>query len=370
MKTKLALVAVVFLLMSCGNQSPKRSSPQEVLTSTSVSAAKVYTDATPKLDVLIVVDNSLSMKPQQIHLLQNIPKFVEEFDQSATIDFHIGVLTLWDSDPSHQPFVQAKHPFGQLIPMVNKSAPAVGTPPHFVGRDTPDRDKLLQDTILLGEEYGPEFEETFSPVKGFFDSLSSPANANFYRADAHLLVIFLTDANDSSDITAQTFYDYIKGLKNQDTDLIHFYSIIADGSCKTTDRAGAPIKYIALDEIAGGNTTLSLCSPTFGADLASFGKTLSVKVARQVIPLQNGWIDSKTPFKVSFGSQVINRAVTPPSFSDGYILDRENGAITIPGDLPLKPEAGAKIKIDYLPIDGTNMSRGHVHAGQAALSTP
>jgi len=379
MKFKMRILSVLGLIFvaACGAQSPKRSSPQQQLSTTNVLADREQFGTSPKLDVIFVVDNSISMKNHQVDLATNIPKFVDAFTSNSLIDFHIGVVTIWDSYPGHAEIVAAQHPLGQLVPLKiwdpHDSSPIATrkeipylingvTPAPFVTKDTPDLVPVLASTILLGEDYGPSFEEMFSPVEAFIQpaNLNGP-NKGFYRPDAHLLIVFITDANDSTiEVSPEQLYGDLLDLKGGQKDKIHIYSILATDfqgrSCKQ-DQAGPPYKFQKLSAYADG-TILSMCSNTFGSDLAQFGNTLSVKVGRQEIKLSR-IPDFNQPITISYGSQIIPLAKAP-DFNNGWSYDTTNQQIILGGQLKLKPEAGAKININFTPIDGDTLVRGAV----------
>jgi hypothetical protein len=369
---KLLILFPVLLALGCGVTSPKRSSPQKVVAAEGQLADYKQSSTVPQLDILFVVDNSLSMERHQVNLANNINDFVNAFSKNATLDFHIGVETIWDSDPKHSPLVAAKHPLGQLIPLQDPDPNAPrGTPlmvnnqmpPRFVTRDTPNLTNVLARTIVLGDEVGPEFEEMFSPLEAFFtpQNLNGP-NAGFYRPDAHLLVVFITDANDSTlDVGPEQLYDDLVAIKNNKRDLLHFYAILSpvgDNNCHK-DLAGPPYKFTKLIAYSEG-TILSLCSPTFGQELADFGQKLSVKVSRQVIHLDHV-PDMDSPFTVTYGSQTIPQAGTDLDSGWVYEPDPNDQKVILGGKIKLNPEPGARISVNYTPIDFGGIPSGKTH---------
>jgi hypothetical protein len=158
-------------------------------------------------------------------------------------------------------------------------------------------------------------------------------------------------------------------IKGGRRDLLHFYGILSptnDPKCEF-DPAGKPFKFNELMGYADGKI-LSLCSPTFGSELASFGDTLATKVGRQVIALRS--VPDLTTLKVTFGSQTINPSVAP-DFKPGWsyhINKNHDQNIVIDGNLDLKPEPGAKIKIDVTFINFNKFNFGHIQP--LSLVTP
>jgi len=358
------------ILMDCGAQSPKRSAPQQVLTEENFSTDRLQFESTPELDVLFVVDNSISMRHHQVKLAQNINEFVKAFTSNAAIDFHIGVIAIYDSDVNHRDAVEAKHPLGHLIPLQDPNPNAApGTPymvngklQNFVSNDPKSSGfvdpasivPVLSKTLLLGEDPGPQYEEMFSPVEAFFTpALLNGVNKGFYRPEAHLLIVWITDANDSTiGISAESMFRFLVDLKGGRRDLLHLYAIISPvNELCPKDQAGPPYKFNLLAAHSDG-TILSLCSPTYGIELAKFSQTLKAQVGEQTIQLGRHPDAKNSTIKVTFGSQEIPLA-TAPNYDEGWSYDPDPNVeqIKIGGNLKLKPEAGAKINIDFLPVD-------------------
>jgi len=131
----------------------------------------------PSVDILFVVDNSGSMSTYQQNVADNMDQFVDEFSQLKLIDYHIGVITTDSSDN------------GQLE----------GNP-TYVEPSTVDGLRKLKNNLKVGINGSPT-EELFGPTsKALSKRLLGGYNSGFYRQDAYLVVIFVSDAEDQSDI--------------------------------------------------------------------------------------------------------------------------------------------------------------------------
>src|SRR5258708_36339552 len=97
MKIFLGLFAVIVLMAGCSPGSPKRSSPSETISPVQMDADLTQVDVTPKVDILVVVDNSDSMEVHQNDVAKNIKQFVSGIKRNKTVDFHIGVVPIYDS---------------------------------------------------------------------------------------------------------------------------------------------------------------------------------------------------------------------------------------------------------------------------------
>jgi hypothetical protein len=104
MKRLFGLGTMTFLLLSaCAPSNPKRQPPVRTFSATEETAQEETADFNSKVDILFVIDNSTSMKEEQANLVKNIDEFAKAFSKNTTLDFHIGVLTVFDSGKYGQP---------------------------------------------------------------------------------------------------------------------------------------------------------------------------------------------------------------------------------------------------------------------------
>ena len=103
MKSKALVIVAAFLALSaCRSDNPGLTSrpkvEEPVLRPTAVQTGeREVAEYDPRVDILFIIDNSKSMANHQTNLSNNIPKFVAAFKEIKSIDFHIGVTTVWDS---------------------------------------------------------------------------------------------------------------------------------------------------------------------------------------------------------------------------------------------------------------------------------
>ena len=183
-------------------------------------------------DILFVVDNSCSMIEEQQALMTNFFEFAQFFVDSG-LDYHIGVTVL--DDANNQPAIGAL--FG-------------GT--RFIDNTTPDPVGAFTGNMTMGGdgsgmcEVG--LEATFralSPVSS--GGYSDTVNVDFYREDALLSVIIVSDEPDAS-TTPMFCSDYIgygefipwfTTLKGSHSlDMIHFAAIVGDQPSGCTSNWG------------------------------------------------------------------------------------------------------------------------------------
>ena len=151
-------------------------------------------DPAEQVDILLVVDNSCSMLAEQEKLSQEFEAFVEFF-YIANTDYHIGITTT-DMDPSGER--------GNLVgPMIT--------------RQTSNPGAVFQETIMVGTD-GSGYEQGLLAAKTALSPNMQAANGGFYREEAELSIIFVTDEDDASPGTTSEylheFFD-IKGQRNR-----------------------------------------------------------------------------------------------------------------------------------------------------------
>lgn len=146
------------------------------------------------LDVLFIVDNSGSMSDDQEELATNFPLFLAQPQfNDGSVDLHLGVTTT-DTDAGGEE--------GRLI-----------GDPFVVTSDTPNMATEFADNARVGtggsgDEKGLlAMELALSPpnVPGFNDV--------FYRPEAALAVVIVSDEPDSSPDTVQYYVDFLRGIK-------------------------------------------------------------------------------------------------------------------------------------------------------------
>lgn len=313
LRTLFSVAALGVLFVACSPNNPKRSPPPETNPVRVLDPGTLEVTADTKVDILFVVDDSRSMRKHQQNLSRNIKLFSNEFAKNALIDFHIGVTTAWDSrlsvdDPTaavktHNGRVLDITPLGHLIPLKDAKGTAIEGP-RYITKDTPNFVQVLEKTLLVGAKPGPQdtnektigpyTEEFFKPTIKVFEN--DTTNAGFYRPEAHLVVFFITDANDESvadendkyGVDEFSLYTYlIHVLKKGDHSKVHAYAALApSGTSCPAEGSGKPIAIEKfLDRFKNRDKrVLNLCS-NFGAKLAAFGRDIVEQIPEKIIEL-------------------------------------------------------------------------------------
>lgn len=184
-------------------------------------------DFKPQTDILFVIDNSDSMKEEQENLSRNINLFARDLRKNRMIDYHIGVVSVWDN--SDRAARKATHANGELR-RVKNTAGREGKA-RFVTRRKSD-DALLAPTLKIGvmpySQGGPEVEEVFSPLANALKKTGrGDVNEGFFREDAQLVIVVVTDADDSTaNISPEQMAEEILRFKGGNKDLVTAYGVL------------------------------------------------------------------------------------------------------------------------------------------------
>lgn len=285
------------------------------------------------VDILFVVDDSGSMSTHQQNLAKNIGLFTQGMKANQTLDYHIGVLT---SNMDYAPWRPvAGYGWKGELNGVTK----------YVSKLTPNADQELAKNLNPGID-GSGTEAFFTPVQAALTApLLTGVNKGFYRPDAYLAIVFLTDADDQSRVSAGDFHKFLLGLKGGDPDKIISYGVYIPSTVSNCTRSGEPIprKLEEFFKLTKG-TTFGLCDADYGMKLAELGADLVRRVgsllylSRPAVP---------ETIKVTFGSQTI------PNHPDlGWIYDPTRNALIFGEQIELLPEpTGTEIEVDFIAAE-------------------
>lgn len=409
-------------LVACQTDSTDLVDPPESYKAVETSGDGISVEFNPKVDILFVIDDSKSMEPHQARLVQNIDKFVDAFAQFDVIDFHIGAVTVWDSQryqssenpqgvvPAVSPsdgFINF-YPKGQLQPLRSSDGLLEGQ--NFVSR-TEGFSEILRNTLLgiqpkchesyrdcltleqkqQGEGRGPEFEEHFSPVIAALGQpdLINGANQGFRRPDAHLVLIFISDADDGTvNISSSQMAAFLREATDSRQEqnfsvygVVHPPELASTTACPK-DPSGPADKLNEFFRLTQAEL-LNICSNDYGTLLSNIGNQIRKKAFAAVIYLpllpeylvdSEKYIELETQtdengeevevavtksrevlkwIEVSYGDQVV-----PNDPETGWTYDAARNAVIIHEGLQIEAEAGAKLSIKYTPVETRNGQSG------------
>jgi hypothetical protein len=228
-----------------------------------------------KLDVLFVVDNSISMADDQAKLGQRIQSFLGVVNG---LDWQIAVTT---TDVSEGP-----HGLKGGFLSFDKSGNKILKP------STPDYAKNFFSTVVRKEsvncsspkptEFCASNEE--QPLKAIIMSTQKSQNKSFFRDQAHLVTIVLSDEDEMSDAPSKATRaeEVVRSVKDNFGSEKKYsnYGIVirpGDSECLRKNSMGEYATRVAdLTSLTGGHLG-SLCDDDFGPALSKIAKSVIEK---------------------------------------------------------------------------------------------
>lgn len=206
----------------------------------------------PSVDVLWVIDNSCSMQAEQASLRSNFGDFMQYFTDSG-LDYHVGVVSTDMEDRDHRGKLQL---------------------------DNRARDRFIDDSYSSSDALNSFRERANLGIEGSgtecgkdaaFTALTTElnaTNAGFYREEAGLSIIVISDEFDYSQVTDNEFIAWMQALK-VDPETVTFSSIVglSDHDCGSTQRGTG---YLEVTEAVGG-IEWSICTEDWAGLLTQLG---------------------------------------------------------------------------------------------------
>ncbi len=319
----LALAAALSLMqIGCGNGAATSFDIDS--TSENFGQKVLYNN---KVDVIMLIDNSTSMQQHQNRLSQQMPTLVSVL-QSLKMDYHIAVITT---------SMGAGGDGGQF-----RGSPAVLT------NQTPNLSAALSQRVLQGEA-GKDLERGLESLQTVLSpGYLATEGAGFFREDALMAVIALSDEDDSSAGTASTYASLLEKLKPAGKDgrkswIFNFIGVLDNSSqCRTFNDYSAPgTKFMQLADISGGNKE-SICT----SNLASAVTNIKARIVQILTDFYLGEKPVVSSIKV-----LVNGASVPQNATNGWSYVEEGGKHLVRFNGASIPPADADIRIDYKPAE-------------------
>jgi len=253
-----------------------------------------------EVDILFVVDNSGSMGGNQTNLKDNIESFMNVFILSG-IDYHIGFITT-DSAISVGGIVDdtAIDPVGDVQGIID----GIGTrgSAHEKGIH------YAYEALQTGADFGP--------------------GSTFWRNDAKLIIVFVSDEDDTSTTSPHTFYTYITAVKGG-ADYVTAHAVAGDypGGCSANGGAVEAHLYHTVVGYLHG-TFLSICADDWGTPLETLANesilktsfTLTKQAVEDTIYIEvDGVVNTEWTYDSSANAVSFNEGHIPRAGSDIYI---------------------------------------------------
>lgn len=362
-KTNLINIFLAFIfLVSCGGSNPSIS----VLPSTD-SYTQDGNEIIAKMDILWVVDNSGSMNDFQVQIEQNFIAFMQNFSQKD-YDYQMAV-TKTDAwrDLNFPSYTFNSSNYSRFEPANDGTRILTG--------ETPDVLNKFKEMVLVGTS-GTGDERALQSIQA---ARLNPNNASFFRPDAHLAIIIVSDEEDTSwsssnyitadagcpnpphdssgylkpgCISAAQSVSYYKDFLDTNTNAelgatVHNMAILeGDNACRTSDASYQRYYGIRTSELSTltGGTLSSLCG-NFASSLDNIAKVIierTVEFKLTDIPANpNALVVSiKAPGAADY-------VTLSQSETNGWKYKASNNSIVFSGDAI--PPQGSLVNIYYDP---------------------
>lgn len=290
---------------------------------------------TPRVDVLFVVDDSFSMLDKQLLLSQELPKLVDVAAAWGQ-DYHLAVTTTDD---------------------ITVRGQFKGTPPYTTSDGDLDlfAKFLLVGTTGSGNEMGLEgawlavsgsnvaesqiacVDKPNACPQGFrcIEGFCRGANWGFLRPDADLVIIIVSDEEDSSPQSVSWYVSHYAGLKAPQSGYgVKLHAVVTTpAGCLGSNFGSAGVRYIAAVNAFQGHVA-SICATDFSQEFAAIGeKTFGLK--DQFLPTLP--VD-ETTLQVRVDGQTCTAGWSWNPNTRAVVFDREG---------PCFPPFGAQVEIEY-----------------------
>lgn len=226
------------------------------------------------VDVLFVIDDSCSMEDEQVLLGSAFDSFIAAFLATGA-DYQLGVTT---TDVGMRQ--------GRLV----------GSTP-IITPETEDPATVFADNVAVGVDGAPDEQGLLASMRAFTESMDYPANAIFYRDEARLVLVYVSDENDQSPGEVRSLYlDFFLDLKDGDPNKVMAAAIVGidpeTGEAADCEKPGDSMfqgaedgrRYKRLVDSTVGGVSGSICEADFTDVVGAIGTAAASLVAS--FPLQ------------------------------------------------------------------------------------
>lgn len=253
---RLVLAAVAAGLAGCSEYTVEAAGPPGGRYNPPALGAVVQVDritqvSPPQVDILWVIDNSQTMAEEQDKLLGSFDAFIRYFAGSG-LDFHVGVVSTDMEDPEQS---------GRLVLDDSGGGRYIDT-----SYDLDQAASSFAERAALGTD-GSSDERGRDAAYAALTSQRDGTNAGFYRQDAALAMIAISDERDYSRMSVQDFSDWALSLKQGPA--VSFNAIVGldVDDCQEAERGTGYLEVV--DQVGG--TVASICAADWTGILGQLG---------------------------------------------------------------------------------------------------
>ncbi len=236
--------------------------PKQERSNRSYPIRNIFQDA--KIDILFVVDNSGSMGSIQQNIVKNAGLFMQEFLKNNFMKWQMGIIS---TDQTDIPFLGFTQKFDHVL----------ATDPTQTNGSIV---QLFQDRMnQLGTQGDPDEFVFYNILR----MMKDPVYESFFRPDAHLAIIMVTDEEEQSkdefgaQFDALSFVNTVKAFKDADK-IVRFYGAFdfkdlqdCDGGSWGDEYKSSPFEAV-INETSGIH--MSACTANFGKRLSEIGRDI------------------------------------------------------------------------------------------------
>lgn len=294
-----------------------------------------------RVDILFVIDNSVSMEEEQEEVADNFSKFIASI-QETNVEWQIGVVTTDMVDPEQR---------GRLV-----------GDPRIIDNQVPDFEQAFQDNIRVGTEGYPIERGLSATLAAITPPLATHENAGFVREDAQMAIVVVSDENDCSDngtiigedasachqepeklVPISHFVTELRALKN-DPRNVSFSAIV---------ELDPEMGYAACGEAAPGKRYLNLARLLGGLSRSICGEYDDImdELGLSVAGIRSSFQLTRTPDVCSIDAEVDGVVVSRDDTRvDGWTYDQDTNYLTLWG--PAIPPRDSTLVVTYESGDG------------------
>ncbi len=299
-------IIFVAVLSGCGAKFkfdgiPNKKKPDPIK---KITESVQVTSTQKVVDILVITDDSFSMESEQERLSERFSSFIQDL---SAVDWQMGITTTDIDSGGLQ---------GELSNFSDTSL-------KIINAATPNAEQLFKDTVQR-EEFGSSDEQPLAAAIKAMEKRDS-VNQGFFRDDANLAIVVLTDEDELSDgprgaTQPQAVIDKFSSIWGGAEKQLRVYGLIiepGDTACYDYQNehggwgATSYGTFVANLASATGGLTGSICQSDYSSTLQTIGQNID--------ELFRSYTLSDTPKPGSLEIRMIPRRNIPWTISDKLV---------------------------------------------------